>query len=223
MLFLFGCVLLVLFSLSTFFSLLNILFSSADTGVLIYGFCIQLFWTLVLAYFMRKPISKRLSQGSRRKTDKQRLNQLQLLPPNAALPAIQPQNIIALDPDEEAYASVDVILQEMRSHGSETHVSGSAVNWGGFTSVGGSSHTHNVSKMESVAQGEMLITPKRLIFSGNMQTFIFPLNEILGILPTEEGFIINSSYNNRTIEIKSEIQRQIFDCVIRRVLQYRQG
>lgn len=220
MIYFFGWLTALIISLASFYRIVYILATGADKGPIFSQLLLCVFCGSIVLYTLKRTIKRWLARHARRKKDRQRLNQLQLLPPNAALPPIQTENIIILEPGEYAYASVDAVLMVL-TETETTSFSGSGAKIGNSLSVSGTTRTSWRSRWEAAATGELIITPNRLVYSGNTSTFIFKLEDLLGVVPTDGGFTINGQYDKHVIKIESSTQRQIFDQVFRRVMQQR--
>jgi hypothetical protein len=172
---------------------------------------ILIFWSIagVLIYYLRvsapqamiRMALKRKELADLRAREEQEYQALLAAP----LTEIQTSKAI-LKAGEKAYGAVMASWQEERTVGFSAGTKGVSVRVAkGVTLRSSGTRGHAVKEVVGVSTGELVITNKRVIFSGDQKSFAIPLTSLLGTTHYSDGF--GFSDNKRAYALKTHNKR----------------
>jgi|SRR5882724_3214284 len=122
--------------------------------------------------------------------------------------------------DEKAYGAVMASLQEVKTVGYSASTSGVSVRVAkGVTLRTSGARGKAVKGMVSVASGELVITDKRVIFSGDRKSFAIPLNDLLNTTNYSDGFGFSNSKTTYTLITSNDRDRVLFGIALNKVIR----
>ena len=167
-----------------------------------------------LAYFLV------VSARGRRRIEARKARQLQQLV-EQPLVEIRPSKAL-LQPGEKAYAAAQGVLKEMKTLGYSGTSSGVSVRVAkGLTVRTGGMRGGAVKDFVEVSSGELVITDKRVIFAGNLKSFVIPLSKLVSVNTYSDGFGFSDGKSNHMVETESESERLRFAVAMDKLLQAR--
>ena len=89
----------------------------------------------------------------------------------------------------------------------------------GVTLRAGAIRGQAVKGMVSVASGELVITDKRVIFSGDKKSFAIPLQNLLNSTNYTDGFGFSDNKTTYTLTTKNDRERMLFVIALNKVLR----
>lgn len=151
----------------------------------------------------------------RKAKEEQELQQLLAAP----LTEIRPSQAL-VKAGEKAYGAVKASLQEVKTVGYSAGTTGMSVRVAkGVTLRTSGTRGKAVKGMVSVATGELVITDKRVIFSGDQKFFAIPLDDLLGTTNYSDGFGFSDSKTTYTLITNDERGRLLFAVALNKVVR----
>ena len=151
----------------------------------------------------------------RKTKDEQAMQQLLAQP----LTEIRPSHAL-LKTSEKAYGAVMASLQETQTVGYSAGTSGVSVRVAkGVTLRTSGTRGKAVKGMVSVASGELVITDKRLVFSGDRKSFAIQLDDLLNTTSYTDGFGFSDGKTTYTLITTDDRDRMHFGIALNKVLR----
>lgn len=121
---------------------------------------------------------------------------------------------------EKAYGAVKASLQEFKTVGYSAGSTGMSVRVAkGVTLRTSGMRGKAVKGMVSVATGELVISDKRVIFSGDKKSFAIPLEDLLGTTNYTDGFGFSDSKTTYTLITSNDRDRMLFGVALNKVIR----
>jgi hypothetical protein len=151
----------------------------------------------------------------RKAKEEQELHQLLAAP----LTEIRPSQAL-VKAGEKAYGAVKASLQEVKTVGYSAGTTGMSVRVAkGVTLRTSGTRGKAVKGLVSVAAGELVITDKRVIFSGDQKSFAIPLDDLLGTTNYSDGFGFSDSKATYTLITSNDRDRLLFAVALNKVVR----
>ena len=120
---------------------------------------------------------------------------------------------------EKAYGAVQASLQETKTVGYSAGTSGMSVRVAkGVTLRQSGTRAHAVKGTVGVADGELVVTDKRIIFAGDRKAFVIPLDDLINTTNYSDGFGFNDSKTTYTLITQGDRERLHFRIALDKVL-----
>ena len=135
----------------------------------------------------------------------------------APLAAISPKSAL-LKPGEQAYAAAMGTLYEVGTTGFKAGTRGVSVRVAkGVTLRSGGVRGGAVKGPVAVAEGELVIPNRRVIFAGNRKSFVIPLDDLLNATNYSDGFGFSDGRTTYTVITPDDTERIAFAVALHRV------
>lgn len=172
--------------------------------------CWAIAWAL--AYFL--VVSAR---GIRMRKEREELEFQQRLA--APLAEIHPSQVL-IQAGEKAYGACHASLKEVKTVGFSAGTQGVSVRVAkGVTLRTSGTRGKAVKGLVSVSTGELVITDRRIVFSGDRKSFAIPLEDLLGTTNYADGFGFSDSKSSYTLVADNDRECQLFAVALNKVLR----
>lgn len=136
----------------------------------------------------------------------------------APLTEITPSRAM-LKPGEKAYGAATASLLENKVVGYQAGTSGVSVRVAkGVTVRAGGMRGGSVKDWVTVAEGELVITDRRVVFAGDRKSFSIAFDDLLSVTPYSDGFAFGDERTTRTVIINGDGARKVMGIVLDKVL-----
>lgn len=123
---------------------------------------------------------------------------------------------------EKAYGAANAGLHELKTVGYSAGSKGISVRVAkGVTLRSGGMRGKAEKGVVQVATGELVITNERVIFAGDMKSFVIPLDSLLNTTNFSDGIGFSDNKTTYTLSIENSKERMVFAAIVDKVLRDR--